>query len=308
MCALAVHTAIAAGPAFDLAGRIHPEGRAAITLFGDAFPFTASALSEADGSFRFQKLRVGAYTVSVFMADRGEARQTIEVGPGMADSHGRVSLDIVFKETDFVSDALRRRHSVSTTQLAIPAKARHDYELAHKELGRHDATAATQRFKEAVGLAPQFAEAWNELGTIAYQTQNYARAEECFREALKQDPQAFEPLVNLGGVLVTVHRAAEAWEFNARASAVRPNDALAQSQLGMNYFELGDLDLSLTHLERARAIDPAHFSHPQLLLAEIHLRRGNKSAAADVLQEFLRCHPDWPQADRMRQNIAELRK
>jgi tetratricopeptide (TPR) repeat protein len=308
MYVLSVHAAFGADAVFDLAGRIHPEERAAVTLFGDTFPFTASALSEADGRFRFSKLRAGAYTVSVFMPDRGAARQTIEVGPSMADSHSRVSLDISFKETDFVlADALRRRHSVSTTQLAITAKAQRDYEEAHKELARHDADAATRRLEEAVKLAPQFAEAWNELGTIAYQTQKYARAEECFREALEQDPQAFEPLVNLGGVLVTVHRAEEAWEFNARAAAVRPNDALAQSQLGMNYLELFDLDLSVKHLERARAIDPAHFSHPQLLLAEIYLRRGEKIAAADVLEEFLRYHPDWPQAARMREHIAELR-
>jgi tetratricopeptide (TPR) repeat protein len=309
MCALAAHSALAADAVFDLAGRIHPEERAAVTLFGDTFPFTASTLSEADGRFRFQKLRAGAYTVSVFMPNRGEARQTIEVGASMADSHGRVSLDLSFKEADFaLEDALRRRHSVSTGQLAIPAKAQRDYEEAHRELARHDADAATRRLEEAVKLAPQFAAAWNELGTIAYQTQKYARAEECFREALKQDPQAFEPLVNLGGVLVTVQRAGEAWEFNARAAALRPNDALAQSQLGMNYFELSDLDLSVKHLERARSLDPAHFSHPQLLLAEIYSRRAQKIAAADVLEEFLRYHPDWPQAGNMRQRIAELRK
>ncbi|MGA3240963.1 MAG: tetratricopeptide repeat protein [Bryobacteraceae bacterium] len=309
MCVLLVHAAWAADAVFDLAGRIHPEERAAVTLFGDAFPFTASTLSEADGRFRFQKLRAGAYTVSVFMPDRGEARQTIEVGPSVADAHGRVSLDISFKESDFVlSDALRRRHSVSTTQLAIPSKAQRDYEEAHKDLARHDPDAATRRLTEAVKLAPQFAEAWNELGTMAYQTQQYTRAEECFREALKQDPQAFEALVNLGGVLVTVHRADEAWQYNARAVATRPNDALAHSQLGMNYYELGDLDLSVKNLERARAIDAAHFSHPQLLLAEIYLRREEKSAAADALEEFLRYHPDWPQANRIREKIAALRK
>jgi tetratricopeptide (TPR) repeat protein len=294
---------------FDMDGRIHPEERAAVTLFGDAFPFTASTLSEADGRFRFQKLRPGAYTVSVFMPERGEARRTIEVGPSVAGAHGRVSLDISFKESDFeLSGALRLRHSVSAVQLAIPAKAQRDYEEAHKDLARHDPLAATRLLEKAVALAPQFADAWNEIGTIAYQTQKYARAEECFREALNRDPQAFEPLVNLGGVLVTLHRADEAWRYNATAVAVRPNDALAHSQLGMNYFQLGDLDLSVKHLERARAIDPAHFSHPQLFLAEIHLRRGERRAAADVLEEFLRYHPDWPQAARMRENIVELRK
>jgi tetratricopeptide (TPR) repeat protein len=294
---------------FDLAGHLHPEERASVTLFGDAFPFTASTLSDPDGRFRFQKLRPGAYTIAVFVPERGEARQTIEVGPSGADAHGRVSLDISFKATDFeLADTLRRRHSVSAAQLTIPARAQRDYEEARKDLARHDADAASAHLEEAVALAPQFADAWNELGTIAYQTQKYDHAETCFREALKNDPQAFEPLVNLGGVLVTVNRADDAWQYNALAVEVRPNDALAHSQLGMNYFQLGDLDLSVKHLERARAIDPAHFSHPQLLLAEIHLRRGERSAAADVLEEFLHYHPDWPQAARMREAIAELRK
>jgi tetratricopeptide (TPR) repeat protein len=309
VCVLLARAALPADALFDLAGRIHPQDRAAVTLFGVTFPFTASTLSEEDGRFRFPKLRPGAYTVSVFMPVRGEARQTIEVGPGVADARGRVAIDIRFKESDFVlSDALRRRLSVSAARLAIPSKAQRDYEEAHKELAHHDPAAATRRLEEAVGLAPQFAEAWNELGTIAYQTQKYARAEECFREALKQDSQAFEPLVNLGGVLVTVQRAGEAMQYNTMAVAMRPNDALAQSQLGMNYFELGDLDLSVKHLERARAIDPAHFSHPQLVLAEIHVRRGEKIAAAEALEEFLRYHPDWPRAARMREEIVELRK
>jgi Tfp pilus assembly protein PilF len=309
MCVLLAHAVLAAGQVFELDVQIHPEERAEVTLFGTTFPFTESTLSDEHGRFRFEKLQPGAYTLSVLIPDRGEARQTIEVGPSGADPRGRVTLDISFKEADFLrSDALRRRHSVSMAQLAVPAKAQRRYEEARQCLARHDAEAATRNLEEAVKLAPQFADAWNELGTIAYQTRKYARAEECFREALKQDSQAFEPLVNLGGVLVTVQRPEEAWQYNAGAVALRPNDALAQSQLGMNYYELGDLDRSVAHLERARAIDPAHFSHPQLVLAEIHLRRNEKGAAADSLEEFLHYHPDWPQASRIRERIVELRK
>lgn len=294
---------------FDLAGRLHPEERAAVTIFGAAFPFTASTLSDDDGRFQFKKLRPGPYTVSVFTPDRGEARKTIEIGPSLADAHGRVALDIAFEDSDFVlADSLRRRDSVTKEQLAIPAKAQRDYEQAHRDLERHDAASATRRLEEAVALAPQFAEAWNEIGTIAYQSRNYARAEECFRAALKHDARAYEPLVNLGGVLVTVGRPEEAWEYNARAVAARPNDALAHSQMGMNYFELGDLAHAAKELERARAIDPAHFSHPQLLLAQLYERRGDRRAAAKALEEFLRYHPDWPQANQLRAKIVELSK
>jgi tetratricopeptide (TPR) repeat protein len=309
ICVILLGPVAASDALFDLAVRLHPAEQAAVALFGTAFPFTSSTESDAGGQFRFHKLRAGAYTLVVVMPDRGEARRTVEIGPSLADARGHVSLDLTFKATDFVfSDSLRRRDLVSKSELAITATAQRDYIQAHRDLARHDVAAATRHLEEAIALSPQFEAAWNELGTLAYQTQKYVRAEECFREALKWDPRAYEPLVNLGGVLVTMERAQEAWQYNTMAVAQRPNDALAQSQLGMNYFQLGNLDLSLKHLEQARAIDPAHFSHPQIFLAEIRLRRGEKRAAADLIEEFLRYHPDWPYAARMRESVVELRK
>jgi regulator of sirC expression with transglutaminase-like and TPR domain len=44
------------------------------------------------------------------------------------------------------------------------------------------------------------------------------------------------------------------------------------------------------------------------MLAEIHLRRGQKREAASVLEDFLQHHPDYPQAEVMRRNIVELRQ
>lgn len=291
---------VASAADFDLAAHFQSDEPAAVTIFGDTFPFTASTFT-ADGRFEFKKLRPGPYTISVFIPERGEARKTIEISPSLADSHGRIALDIVFRDSDFeLADTLRRRHSVSTSQLAIPAKALRNYDEARRALQRHDAGAATRRLEEAVELAPQFAEAWNEMGTIAYQTHDYDRAEECFRRSLAQDPQAYEPLVNLGGVLVTVNRPQEALGYNAMAVRARDSDALAHSQLGMTYYELGDFDRAIKELDRARTIDPAHFSHPQLLLAQIYLRRGERDAAKSVIDEFLRYHPDWPDADRLR--------
>ncbi|MDR3703838.1 MAG: tetratricopeptide repeat protein, partial [Candidatus Sulfopaludibacter sp.] len=190
----------------------------------------------------------------------------------------------------------------------VPDKALRDYQEARKFLGKRDTASAIARLEHAVEMAPQFSAAWNELGTLNYQTQHFERAEECFRRSLDLDPKAYEPLVNLGGVLVTLHKLDEAWKFNALAVLQRPGDALANSQMGMTYFGLGDFDHAIKYLEKARRIDPAHFSHPQLILAEIHLRRGERSAAADCLEEFLLRHPDWPQAAKMRETIAGLRK
>ena len=66
----------------------------------------------------------------------------------------------------------------------------------------------------------------------------------------------------------------------------------ADSQLGIAYFYSGQLDIAEKHLAEAKRIDPAHFSHPQWLLAQIHLRRNEPKAAAGELQDLLKQHPD----------------
>jgi tetratricopeptide (TPR) repeat protein len=298
----------AAQPLYELSGRILPEGEASVTLYGATHPFTTSTLTDESGRFTIKKLQAATYTISVFLPGHGEARQTIEVGPGSAGARRRVSVTLRLTDADFDRTALGRQHAVSRRELTIPEKAVHEYADAQKDLEKHDTAAAEKRLERAVELAPQFASAWNNLGTIAYQTRRFPLAEQRFREALRQDSGAYEPLVNLGGVLVTLHKLDEALEVNVHATLVRPNDALAHSQLGMTYFELGQYDNAVKHLERAQRLDPTHFSHPQLYLAEIHLRRGEKRAAADVMDDFLRRHPDYPQADTVRRKMGELRQ
>lgn len=310
LAALLVVPAFAADPLYELAGRIQqPQTEAAVSLFGATTPFRDATVSDPSGRFEFKKLEPGTYTLAIFVPARGEARQTIEVGPGTADERHRVILNLRLTDADFVfADSERRHHAVSARQLSVPERAVRDYQQAQKSLGRHDVEPATKSLEHAVEIAPQFSAAWNELGTIAYQTGKYLRAEQCFRQALDQDPEAFEPLVNLGGVLVTLGRTGESLDYNVRAVLLRPNDALANSQLGQSYYQAGNFDLSLKYLERARNLDPAHFSHPQLVIAEIHLRRGDRKAAADDLEDFLKHHPDWPKADAMRRRIAEFRQ
>jgi tetratricopeptide (TPR) repeat protein len=275
----------------DLEGRLQPETRAAVYLHGATSPFSASTISDAQGRFRFRKLAAGAYTVVVFIPGRGESRRTIDIGPRQADARGRVSLAIDAKVV--TDDLVRRKNLVSTRELSIPDKARREYDEAQKSLGRRDVEGAVAHLERAVSLAPQFAGAWNNLGTIAYQTRQFEKAEGHFRRALQEDPEAYEPAVNLGGVLLTLQKTDEALNYNQYSALMRPNDALANSQLGMNYFYLGDLERAVKYLKTAKELDPGHFSHPQLLLAEIYRRRQDPQAAAAEIEDFRKHHPDW---------------
>src|SRR4051794_15763931 len=141
LCLLLFAASAAGAQMYQLSGRITPAGRGSVTLFGATQPFTASTLTDEAGRFTFRKLAAATYTLSVFLQGRGEARQTIEVGPSVADSHRRVQVSLSLKDSDFDPTPDRRRHAVSARQLTIPERALRDYEDAQRDLERHAAEA-----------------------------------------------------------------------------------------------------------------------------------------------------------------------
>ena len=286
---------------FELSGHIQPEQRLVVYLQGATAPFNATTEADLNGRFHFRKLLRGTYVLMVSSLQR-----TVEVGPSLADSKGRVTVTIILEDTD-AGAGFRHRASISVRELQISNEARREYDEAQKALGRRDVPAAIVHLKRAIELAPQFSAAWNHLGTIAYQTGQYVEAETDFCKALDADPDAYAPLVNLGGVLINLGKWDEALEYNKRAVLKSPHDALANSQLGMSYFYGGQLDAAEKYLTTAKQIDPAHFSHPQLLLAEIHVRRNEPEGAIRELEDLLKRHPDLPNAPKIRGEIARLR-
>jgi Tfp pilus assembly protein PilF len=207
----------------------------------------------------------------------------------------------------FSREPARREGSVSMRELAIPERAKKAFEEAQRQLARRNQKKAVESLETAVRLAPNFSGAWNNLGTLYYKSAQYEKAEASFRAALTASPGSFEPLVNLGGVLLTLNRPSEAYTFNLYSVLERPEDALANSQMGMNYFALGRMDLARKYLNEARRIDPGHFSRPQLMLAEICLRRGDKQGAVRELEEYLRYHPDVPERAKIEESIKKLK-
>jgi len=293
--------------AYELTGRIDPPAAVSIYLHGATAPFESSTASNADGRFRFHKLPSGTYTLVITTPARGEAVQTVELTPGTVDSKGHLDLVLRIDANRLESDGARTTGAtVSATLLSVPDRARKEYDEAQRCLSRGDSDCASGHLHRAVEFAPQFAAAWNQLGTIAYQTCRYSDAETNFRQALDADPDAFEPLVNLGGVLLNLERPKEALPYNLRSVERRPNNALANSQLGLTYLDLDDPDRAEKYLKTAIRIDPAHFSHPQLPLAGIYIQRGDRRSALEALRSFLEHHPDAPEAPGARRQIADL--
>lgn len=247
----------------ELRGRIEPPfDRAAVNLWGATTPFSADAMTDSKGRFRFRGLAPGSYSVHIFLPGRGETRRTVNVSRPLTE------VVIPFEASDAAAvRAAERTGKVSLRELKVPGKARAAYAEAQKKLGRRDVPGAIADLNRALQISPGYTEARNNLGTIAYQSGRYADAERYFREALDHDPGAYAPTVNLGGVLLNLGRPKEALPYNEYAVRQQPDDALAHSQLGMTRAALGDRDQAEKHLLEAIRLDPSHFSHPQLVLA-----------------------------------------
>jgi|SRR5665213_474015 len=291
----------------DLQGKITGAGSLRslrVNLFAVETPYVESTEVNRGGEFRFRALAPGDYTVAVVRNGLGEVRRTVVVSAAVADQSGVVHAAILYASAEAAANP--SGGTVSVHQLSIPGNASAKYADAQKRLAAHDPDGAVRILEEAVALAPQFSTAWNALGVIAFQTGDDDRAESLFRKALAADPGAFEPLVNLGGVLLKKKAASEALPFNQRAVRDRPEDALANAQLGMTYFKLNQFDQAEQYLLAAKRLDPAHYTQPQVFLADIYLRRGNRKAAIQELEDVLALRPDGPLSDSIRHNLAQL--
>ncbi len=301
---LAILLAAGAAPdqrTLELRGRIDPPPqKALVAIYGAYSPFTAVATPGPDGKFRFKDLAGGTYTLTVAVSGYGEVQRTVEVSPTLADADGRVEVTVPFRPG---SGTAGTGAKISLGELSVPDKARAEYVRAEASLGKRDVPDAIKHLQSAVEEFPRYAAAWNSLGTISYHAGKYEEAEHYFRKALDSDRSQYAPLVNLGGVLLNLKKPKEALEFNRRAIHERPDDALANAQLGMSYYWVEDYDSALKYLKLARELDPVHFSRPQLMLAQIYLRRGERENAVTELEDYVKRHPDGPEIPEVRKQI-----
>ncbi len=292
---------------FVLTGEVHvTEGRlqgqrALVGLRGAHTPFFNQTWTSLGGRFQFEDLPAGVYVLSAQIPGLAASRVSVDVSASLADSKGRIHRVIVLQPGS-ADDAAQ----VSVAELSLTPAAWRAYSKAENLLGKGQVDRAVRELNKVVEKEPGFSAAHNMLGTISYQKQDYAQAESHFRKALEADPRAYAPLVNLGGALNSLERFEEAAEVNRRACRARPDDPLANSQLGVSYWALGREAEAIDSLQRAKQLDPGHFSYPQLVLAQIFLSRRDFARTRQELEEFLQLHPDSSNAPRARLLLEQL--
>jgi Flp pilus assembly protein TadD len=133
------------------------------------------------------------------------------------------------------------------------ATPRNNLGLAYSALGQNE--RAIEQFEAAIRLKPAFAGAHNNLGIALGKEGRTDEAIVQFRIALSLKDVA-GTRVNLGDALRRKGRLEEAFVEYQAAVTADPANADAQSSLGIEYGQRGDLDRAIEHLAKACKLSP----------------------------------------------------
>jgi len=267
---------------------------------GEPVRQTVAATGDTVG---FKSLEPGIY-IFCLMGEKGRQRcQSIDLVPEPNQKSHR--FDKRF-EAPPLGVNQKDAHKVSARKLAVPGKARKEMLRAEEAQLKGDREEALRHLERAIEIYPAYADALNNLGTYYHRSGDYERSVQYFTNATKLDPEFFAGWVNLGGSLLALGRLQSALDANKRALELRPNDSLANSQVGINYFYLRNYAEAKRFLQKVLSLDPYSANSPQLFLAHIAFAEKEHDTAQQYILSYLELHPNSPQAPHLRRTLQNL--
>ena len=250
------------------------------------------------GEFLFEGLSPGNYEITIAVPGLGSMGKSIRLARGLAGSDGYQMLNFDFESPVRMVEPLRRAE--------VSGQAATRFERGAAKFGEGSLSEARVEFDQAVSIDPHYAEAWEYLGIIHRREGNLKEAENCFRKALQIDPNSYWALEYLGTILMSNGDVDQARELFERAVLLRPDDPYPRTQLGKIFFELQELSAARGQLVKARALDPRHFTQPQLSSAEVFRILKDRDSVAAELDDFIKNFPDDPKVPAVRRVLESI--
>lgn len=146
-----------------------------------------------------------------------------------------------------------------------------------------DMAGAAAYFREAVRIAPDFAEAYANLGLLLDRQGDTEAAEIAYRRSITLDPAHFETHLNLGGLLVNGKRFAAAEAAYQQAIALNPTSPAGWSNLGVLHACTKREEEAEQCYRTAMALDES-YATARFNLSYLLLRQGRFAAGWQCLE------------------------
>jgi len=298
---------------YSIQGKIYlPNGKPAVNAkvaISSADSAGSSAVSNVDGVFQVGGLRAGNYNISVSL-------------PGFAPDSDRLTIDrfapvgrtfnVVFhlRLSQVGREGEPRAEVISVNPLlaGVPSNAVEKFQKGIDRLEKNDAKGAIIHFDEAIAAYPDFSAAYHERGAAFLKTNDLDKALESFVKAIsiKADYLAAKYSVGYTQFLKKNYEVAAAvFDDVLKQKSDFPE---AQMYLGISLYFLKNIEGAEAFLKKSIAGGSDKVALAHRYLGGIYLQKKRTAEAADELQKYLELVPKAPDADRLKDTIAELKK
>ena len=189
----------------------------------------------------------------------------------------------------------------------MPKKARDlVYSGKQKIVYGKNVQGGLEDFRAATAIAPDYYEAYYQIGMTYLQLGQREEAKNSFRKSIELSNEKYgEPLIGMGTILVDQADNPEGEKMIRHGLELSPN-------LWLGYYELGRVCLAENDLAQAKkAGQQARSLMPNAgivyrLLANVHMREKDYPALLDDIDTYLKLDPDSPAAAHAKQMRDEV--
>ncbi len=239
---------------------------------------TRRATPTATGAFDFDFVPIGEYELRVTdLYGRVISQQFVTV----ADQINFVRLELPRREGD---KPISGTVSLAQLQRKIPPKAKNEFKKAEEAEEKGRTQKSIEHLEKAIEIAPDYMEAYNNLGVRYIRLGEYSRAAEYLEKAAELDPGAPTVFGNLAAAYFALQRWADTEQAARRALQYDPSASNVRYLLGVSLVaQHGLKDEAVDSLRNAAQGYPKAY----LALAEFFAGQGARSEAVAELRKYL---------------------
>lgn len=290
------------GARFNLIGRVVSavDGseipQATVMLEGIGVGRRQMAVTDGQGRFYFICLVQGLYMANVARDGFQPAQQAFDLlAAGVVDGIIRMQPLVTATTTRPAGNIL------SVREAQIPRKARKAYDKGFEELYEKKAPERSlPHFQKAIGLYPDYDEAYVQLGIAQSLLARFEEAEKTFRTAVEVHPENARAHIYFGRTLNEQGRVEEAVEELRLALEVEESPWLwlAHLNLGRILRKQGKAKEAYVHASRAHELN-TQVPDVHLLYYNACVNTRDYAAALAELDEFVKLYPESDVAKKM---------